>query len=118
RLGRAQHSLQAGERALREKELSLTSLRSAVEAIDARWRAFMETVPDALIIADSAGRIEFVNGAIHPLLGYAPDKLIGTPIKALLAARPDHDLLGLEAPALEGDPERPPREQDMRFRSA
>jgi PAS domain S-box-containing protein len=118
RLGRAQQSVQAHERALREKELALSGMRTAVESIDQRWRAFIESVPDALIIADRAGRIEFVNGAIHPLLGHQAEKLVGTPVDALLATRRDSDPLGLEPPALEGDPEQPPREQDMRFKTA
>lgn len=119
RLGRAQQSLQAGERALREKELSLAGLRTAVETIDSRWRAFLETVPDALIIADGTGRIEFVNGSVQTLLGYTPEKLVGTPIDSLLATRPDRDPLEIEAPGLiDGDAERPPRELDVRFKNA
>jgi PAS domain S-box-containing protein len=119
RVGRMQQGVQSMERALREKELALTGAQAANGTIEGRWRAFLETVPDALIIADSAGRIEFANGGLRQLLGYEPDKLIGTPLKALVpASRDGADPLALEGPPPENGPERPARESDVRFKDA
>ena len=119
RVSRLQQNIQIGERALREKELALTSAVSASTGIEARWRAFLETVPDALLIADGRGRIEFANGAIQNLLGYAPDKLIGTPVAALLApSAAARDPLDLAPLAPNGDPEPAAREIDVKFKDA
>jgi PAS domain S-box-containing protein len=114
-----QKSLSAGERTLREKEHALASALSASGAIESRWRAFLETVPDALIIADGNGRIEYANGGIEQLLGYTPAKLVGAAVSDLIPAmRAGRDPLELEVPVLEGEPERPPREVDVKFRDS
>ena len=119
RVSRLQQSVQAGERSLREKDLTLAKALSATSAVESRWRAFLETVPDALIIADERGRIEYVNGAVQSLLGYAPEKLLGMTLADLIPAmRAGRDPLELNVPAFEGEPERPPREADVRLRDA
>ncbi len=119
RVGRLQQTIQAGERALREKELALASAVSASSAVESKWRAFLETVPDALLIARSAGEIEFANAAIQSLLGYAPEKLVGTKVSALLApTQPVRDPFELEPAGLVEGPEPAPRETDMKFRDA
>jgi PAS domain S-box-containing protein len=90
RSARAKQALDECERSAREKHLALSSAQSRVVTIDARWRAFLDTVPDVLIVADDSGRIEFANAAIHPLLAWTPEKLIGTPVRddAFPAAEP------------------------------
>src|SRR6185369_16135867 len=50
RVGRLQQSVQTMERNVREKELALNGALAASTAIETRWRVFLETVPDALII--------------------------------------------------------------------
>jgi len=42
-----------------------------------------EAVPDGLLVADSAGSILYVNGALERLFGYAPDELVGQPVECL-----------------------------------
>lgn len=118
RVARLQQAIANGERVLREKELALASAVSATTALESKWRAFLDTVPDALLITDAAGRIEFANLAIQNLLGQSPDKLVGTQISALLAAaHPGLDPFELAAP-LTGDPEPLASETDMKFRDA
>jgi hypothetical protein len=56
-----------------------------------------EFAPDALICADSSGRIEIVNAETVRLFGYPREELVGQPVEVLLPA------LGL-LPALEGIP--------------
>jgi PAS domain S-box-containing protein len=119
RVGRLQKGVQSMERVMREKDLALTSAQAANGTIEGRWRAFLETVPDALIIADGAGRIEFANGGLRQLLGHEPAKLIGTPLRALVpASRDGADPFELGGPPPENGPERPARESDVRFRDA
>jgi PAS domain S-box-containing protein len=119
RVSRLQQNMQAGERQLREKELALSNAMAASTAVEGKWRAFLETVPDGMLIADGDGRIEFANGAIQNLLGYAPDKLIGTSVSALLARSAGaHDPLELAPLGLNGDPEPPAHESDVKFKDA
>jgi len=47
----------------------------------------LESVPDALVIADERGTIIFVNGSAEALFGYPRTGLIGQPIEVLLPAR-------------------------------
>jgi PAS domain S-box-containing protein len=49
--------------------------------------ALLESVPDALVIADEAGRIVYVNGSAELLFGYASAELLGSPVEVLLPAR-------------------------------
>lgn len=52
-----------------------------------RLRALIETVPDGLILCDEQGQIEYVNGRLEDLSGYAKDELIGMPLEVLVPAR-------------------------------
>ena len=49
--------------------------------------SLLESVPDAMVIADPAGNITFVNGHAERLFGYARDELLGKPVELLLPAR-------------------------------
>ncbi len=49
--------------------------------------SLLESVPDAMVIADKAGNITFVNGHAERLFGYPRDELIGKPVELLLPAR-------------------------------
>lgn len=50
-------------------------------------RGLLEAVPDALVIADAAGRIVLVNTQTEVLFGYRRDELLGQPIEMLVPAR-------------------------------
>jgi formate hydrogenlyase transcriptional activator len=47
-----------------------------------RWR-LLESVPDAMVIVDSAGRIAFVNSHTERMFGYSPNELLGQPVEIL-----------------------------------
>ncbi len=49
--------------------------------------ALLESVPDAMVIADDAGTILHVNGIAERLFGYSRDQIVGRPVEVLLPAR-------------------------------
>lgn len=62
---------------------------------DTRFRAVIESAPDAMVIVSETGAIELVNGQVRELFGYDSDELIGQPIEVLMPLRyrsrhPDH----------------------------
>lgn len=50
-------------------------------------REFIEALPDALVVVDSAGRIAGVNGQGLELLGYTEAELLGQPVELLVPER-------------------------------
>lgn len=50
-------------------------------------RAVLEALPDALVIADSEGRVTYINEKCAQLFGYAPSEVIGKPIELLVPER-------------------------------
>jgi PAS domain S-box-containing protein len=57
------------------------SSRSIVEEISP---ALFETIPEALVIVDSSGRIVAVNSGAEQLLGYDRGELVGQPVETLV----------------------------------
>lgn len=53
-------------------------------SLTANVEGLLDAVPDALVGADSAGMIRFVNRQTELLLGYDPDDLIGLPVEMLV----------------------------------
>ncbi|MDX2166633.1 MAG: PAS domain S-box protein [Deltaproteobacteria bacterium] len=54
---------------------------------DARFRALLESAPDAMVIVDHDGRIELVNSQTERLFGYTRDELLGKSVEMLVPAR-------------------------------
>ncbi len=52
-----------------------------------RSRKLIEAAPDAMVIADSRGKIVLVNRQTELLFGYASAELIGAPVEKLMPAR-------------------------------
>ncbi|MCW5772421.1 MAG: PAS domain S-box protein [Rhodospirillaceae bacterium] len=56
----------------------------AIRASEARMRAILEAAPDAVIIADANGRIDFANAQCEKMFGYARGSLIGQAVEVLV----------------------------------
>lgn len=55
-----------------------------VTASAAQFRTIVESAPDAIIVVDGSGTITTANAHVGPLLGYAPEELVGRPIEELV----------------------------------
>ncbi len=71
----------------------------AGQEIDAeqRFRALLESAPDAMVIVDGAGTIKLVNAQTEALFGYPREELLGCPVEILVPGRlrGDHPSDGL-----------------------
>ncbi len=61
----------------------------AGQEIDAeqRFRALLESAPDAMVIVDGAGTIKLVNAQTEALFGYPREELLGCPVEILVPGR-------------------------------
>ena len=78
----------AVERELREAA-NRTSQREAKQAVlenELRYRLLWESCPDAVVLMNTAGHIQFANPAVHEVFGYSPDEVIGQNLGKLLSS--------------------------------
>jgi PAS domain S-box-containing protein len=57
------------------------------EGTEMKFRALVETAPDAIVIADGLGRIAIVNAQAEQMFGYTREELLGRPVEMLLPER-------------------------------
>lgn len=65
----------------------------ALKAREAHLRSILETVPDAMIVIDEAGRIQSFSATAERLFGYTPEEVVGENVKVLMPSpyREQHD---------------------------
>ncbi|MEQ9336942.1 MAG: PAS domain S-box protein, partial [Miltoncostaeaceae bacterium] len=87
----ADGSVVGGVRLLRDVTAERAAGR-ALEASEARFRAFVEFAPDGVVCSDAGGRIGVVNARIEEMFGHRREQLVGRPVEMLrpAAARGAH----------------------------
>jgi PAS domain S-box-containing protein len=71
----------------KESELHISTSRARTVKADDRFRALLESAPDAMVIVGSDGRITLVNAQTEKLFGYARDELLGNMVEMLVPER-------------------------------
>jgi PAS domain S-box-containing protein len=74
-------------------------------AVDAKFRALLESAPDAMVVVDGDGKIALVNGRAESLFGYDRAELVGQPVEVLVPERlrqahPSHRNRYFQAPGI------------------
>jgi len=72
-------------RAYNEMLAGLRESKAAVEAANSRIAGILASMGEALLVVSRQGIIEIGNPALHSLLGYGTDELIGKPIETILS---------------------------------
>lgn len=72
-----------------EGTLSISAIRDLTDALRAeqKFRALLESAPDAIVIVDRSGTIVLTNSQTEQLFGYARDELLGQPLERLIPSR-------------------------------
>jgi len=68
-------------------DVTQLKMRRDARLIEARYRDLLESMPDAIVIINTIGRVILVNGQAEALFGYARDELLGQSLEALLPER-------------------------------
>ncbi|MBV9492255.1 MAG: PAS domain S-box protein [Verrucomicrobia bacterium] len=82
--GRGRVEFQDGKpRRLRGVSLDITRRKQAEE----RFRLVVEAAPNAMIVADAAGKITLANAQVEAVFGYGRQELVGQPVEVLVPER-------------------------------
>ena len=55
-----------------------------IKKVEDRFRVFLESLPDAIIIVNSDGIIQIVNSQTEKLFGYKRDEIVGKEVEKLM----------------------------------
>ena len=66
---------------------SVTSYARLREMSEDQFHGFLEENPDAIIIVDQTGHINFASNRIEAIFGHLPDGLFGKPLSVLMPER-------------------------------
>jgi len=66
--------------------MAISAIRdiSARRSAEAKFRALLESAPDAMVIVEGSGRIAIVNAQTEQMFGYRRDELLGQPVELLV----------------------------------
>jgi PAS domain S-box-containing protein len=85
-----------------EMAWSLERIGNESKKAERRFRALMESAPDAMVIVDHDGRIVLVNARTETVFGYSRDELLGEQLKMLVSkGLADEPPISAREPALE-----------------
>ncbi len=70
-----------------KKDVTQFKVLHDAKLIEARYRDLLESMPDAIVMANLTGRIVLANGQAERLFGYAAKELVGQPVEVLLPER-------------------------------
>jgi PAS domain S-box-containing protein len=77
----------AATRELSQRELELRAVAERSQQSEARFRALLESAPDAMVITDEAGVVTLANQQAERLFGYTRHEFVGLPVDHLLPPR-------------------------------
>lgn len=70
-----------------KKDVTALKVLRDAKLVEARYDGILESMPDAIVMANASGRIVLANGQAETLFGYARGALRGMLIEALMPAR-------------------------------
>jgi PAS domain S-box-containing protein len=79
--------LEAANQELVNEIVERTRVEEALRASEQKFRSVVESAPDAIVLADSAGTLLAWNPAAQAIFRYGEDELIGTPLTRLMPER-------------------------------